>query len=127
MSTGDLTQQHETLDPGVVRALEEMLGNDPEALAEIVDAFRDEGPQRVAELNEGLSAGDATLVGRAAHTLKANAAMFGAVRLEAFCRELETAARGGDLSGATQLIDVIGAEWLVVEPQLVALRERGSA
>jgi HPt (histidine-containing phosphotransfer) domain-containing protein len=125
MSTGDLTQQQDTLDAGAVGALVLMLGNDPEALAEIVDAFRDEGPQRLAELNQGSSAGDAALVGRAAHTLKANAAMFGAVRLEAVCRELETAARACDLSGAGQLIDVVGAEWLVVEPQLVALRERG--
>jgi HPt (histidine-containing phosphotransfer) domain-containing protein len=125
MSTGDLTQQHDPLDAGAVGALVRMLGNDAEALTEIVDAFRDEGPLRLAELNEGSSAGDATLVGRAAHTLKANAAMFGATRLEAVCRELETAAQAGDLVGAGQLIDAVAAEWLVVEPQLVVLRERG--
>ena len=35
------------------------------------------------------AARDAVLVGRAAHTLKANGATFGAARLEELCRELE--------------------------------------
>lgn len=127
MSTGDLTRGHNTLDPEAVRSLLDLLGGDPEALAEIVDAFLDEAPQRLAELREGSKAGDAVLVGRAAHTLKANAAMFGAGQLESLCRGLETAARGGDLGDATQQLESIGAEWLVIRPELVALRNRGTA
>jgi HPt (histidine-containing phosphotransfer) domain-containing protein len=123
----DLTTGENTLDASAVRALAELLGNDQQALAEIVDALLDEAPQRLGELSEGASAGDAALVARAAHTLKANAAMFGAGPLEGLCRDLEVAARGGDLSGAAQPIAAIGAEWLAVRPQLLALRERGAA
>lgn len=123
--TADLSKGQSTLDASAVRALVELLGHDQEALAEITDAFLEEAQQRLAELSEGANAGDAALVGRAAHTLKANAAMFGASSLEALCRGLETAARAGDLSGAAQSIAAIDAEWLVVRPQLVALRESG--
>jgi HPt (histidine-containing phosphotransfer) domain-containing protein len=122
----DLTTRT-TLDATAVSALVAMLGDDPEALAEIVDAFLDEAPQRLAELHEGATAGDAALVGRAAHTLKANAAMFGAVRLEQLCRDLEATARAGDLTGVALPVEEIGGEWLVVRPQLVAMRGPGAA
>jgi two-component system sensor histidine kinase/response regulator len=111
-----------TLDAAALGAVFAMLGDDPEALAEIVGAFLDEAPLRLVELRDGAAAGDAALVGRAAHTLKANAAMFGAVRLEQLCRDLEAAARAGDLSGAAQPVEEINGEWLVVRPQLVAMR-----
>jgi HPt (histidine-containing phosphotransfer) domain-containing protein len=127
MSTGDLTRSDDTLDAEAVRALVELLGGDAEALAEIVDACLEEGQQRLAELKHGAGAGDAVLVGRAAHTLKANAAMFGAVQLELLCRGLEADARAGDLGGAGRQVASIDAEWLVVRPLLVALRDGGAA
>jgi HPt (histidine-containing phosphotransfer) domain-containing protein len=117
----------ETLDAAAVSALVAMLGDDPEALAELVDAFLDEAPQRLVELRDGATAGDAAVVGRAAHTLKANAAMFGAGRLEQLCRVLEAAARAGDVSAAAQPVEEICGEWLVVRPQLVALCGPGAA
>jgi HPt (histidine-containing phosphotransfer) domain-containing protein len=122
MSTSDLKSSPHSLDAEAVGALVELLGGDAEALAEIVAACLEEGQLRVVELREGAAAGDAVLVGRAAHTLKANAATFGAVRLEQLCRELEQQARGGDLGGAVEQVESIGAEWLAVHPLLVALR-----
>src|SRR5881397_2672100 len=94
-----------TLDAAAVRSLIELVGDDHEALAEIVEAFIEEAPQRLAELHEGLAAGDAVLVGRAAHTLKANGHTFGALRLAELCQEIETAARGGDLSPLSAHLD----------------------
>jgi hypothetical protein len=41
------------LDPVAVRALNELLGGDREALAELVDSFVDEAPERLAELPAG--------------------------------------------------------------------------
>jgi HPt (histidine-containing phosphotransfer) domain-containing protein len=125
VSTDDLTNSHDSLDPEAVRALAELLGGDAEAMAEIVDACLEEGPQRLGELKQGATAGDAVLVGRAAHTLKANAAMFGAARLELLSRELEARARADDLAGAPQQVEAIDAEWHAVRPLLVALRDEG--
>ena len=53
---------------------------------------------------------DPVLTGRAAHTLKSNGYTFGAVALGDLCRELETAARDGDLSGAAPLVEQVEAE-----------------
>jgi histidine phosphotransfer protein HptB len=115
------------LDPASLRDLFDLLGDDQDALTEIVDAFIEEAPLRLAELRAGLDAGDGALVGRAAHTLKANAATFGARTLEALSRDLEETARSGDLTTAAASIDAVEASWAATEPHLVELRERGSA
>jgi HPt (histidine-containing phosphotransfer) domain-containing protein len=109
------------LDAAAVRTLADLVG-DEETLREIVDAFLDEGPQRIAELSAGLAAGDAVLVGRAAHTLKANSATFGAAELEGVARELESIARAGDLSGAAPLVAAATEQWSLVEAALRELR-----
>ena len=100
-----------------------MLGGDREALAELVDAFVDEAPQRLAELRRGAEQGDAALAGRAAHTLKSNGLTFGAVELAALCRRLEVAAGEGELAANRDLIDRVDAQWAWVSQELAALRE----
>src|SRR6478609_8974146 len=111
-----------TLDADAVRSLIDLVGDDREALAEIVEAFIDEAPLRLAELRDGLVAGNAVLVGRAAHTLKANGRTFGAFRLAELCQEVEAAARGGDLAPASAHIDALDEAWRDVHPDLEALR-----
>ena len=46
------------LDPVAVGSLLEMLGDDPEMVREIVDAFLEDAPDRLAEIATGLTAGD---------------------------------------------------------------------
>jgi HPt (histidine-containing phosphotransfer) domain-containing protein len=115
------------LDNDATNALIELVGEDREALAEIVDAFLEEAPQRLAELRRGIESGDAALVGRAAHTLKANARTFGAAQLALLSEEVETAARTGDLAPASAHIDELDEEWRALQPALGALRTGGSA
>jgi HPt (histidine-containing phosphotransfer) domain-containing protein len=109
------------LDADALRSLIELVGDDREALAEIVDAFLEEAPQRLTELREGIASADATVVGRAAHTLKANGRTFGAERLAQLSEEIETAARGGDLSPASARIDDLDKAWQEVLPEVTAL------
>jgi HPt (histidine-containing phosphotransfer) domain-containing protein len=123
MPTHDSSRDRTALDPEVVRSLVDLLGDDSGALTEVVDAFLGEAPLRLAELREGSVARDPVLTGRAAHTLKSNAATFGAHRLEQLCRELEAGARADDLDGAADLVDAIEAEWATVGPELAALRD----
>ena len=54
----------------------------------------------VNAMETGARAGDTEAVRRAAHTLKSNAATFGATALADRCRALESAAKDGDLAGA---------------------------
>jgi HPt (histidine-containing phosphotransfer) domain-containing protein len=105
-----------------VRALSDMLGGDCEALAELVDAFVDEAPERLVELRRGAEQGDAALAGRAAHTLKSNGLTFGAVELAALCRRLEVAAGEGELAASRELIDRVDLQWARVHKELLALR-----
>jgi HPt (histidine-containing phosphotransfer) domain-containing protein len=113
------------LDADAVRALYELLGEDREALEEMVDAFLDEAPTRLAELRRGVDQNDFTLAGRAAHTLKSNGGTFGAVELVSLCRRLELAARANDVAGSADLLDAVDVQWTLVSEELAALRKRG--
>ena len=110
------------LDSEAIRSLNDLVGDDPEMIAELVDAFLEEAPIRLGELQTGVREADPVLAGRAAHTLKSNGYTFGAVALGDLCRELETAARDGDLSGAAPLVEQVEAEWMRVRPALDSLR-----
>ena len=115
VSTGPTTG---VLDAAAIGGLRELVGDDPEALAEVVDAFLEEGPLRVEELTSD----DPAVVGRAAHTLKSNAATFGATSLEALSRTLEAQARAQDLDNTGPLVAQITAEWERVAAALLELR-----
>ena len=109
------------LDEASLRALGDLVGDDPELVASLVDVFLEEAPVRLAELRSGLEGGDAVLLGRAAHTLKSNALTFGALGLAGLSERLELTARGGDLSEAGPLVERTAVEWTLVEPLLEAL------
>lgn len=114
----------QTLDPAAIDALVDLLGGDFEALGDVIDAFLEEAPARIAEAVQGCETGDATLAGRAAHTLKSNALTFGASRLAELSRLLEEAARNGDLQTAGGLASALEGEWLRTRPLLCDLRDR---
>lgn len=114
----------DTLDQAALDALVDLLGGDLEALADVIEAFLDEAPARIAEAVQGCEAGDATLAGRAAHTLKSNALTFGATRLAEQARLLEESARRGDLQTAGELASALDQEWSRTRPLLCDLRDR---
>ena len=61
-------------------------------------------------LNDALYSGDVDGLRRAAHTLKSNAATFGATALEELCRELEAIGEAGAVAGATEVLARADAE-----------------
>jgi HPt (histidine-containing phosphotransfer) domain-containing protein len=87
----------------------ELTGGDREFLADLVSTYRTDGQARIAEMRSALAAGDATLLQRAAHTLKSSSATLGAVALADRCRAVEFAARDGQLEGLEEAIDEIAA------------------
>ncbi len=114
----------DTLDPAALDALVDLLGGDCEALGDVIDAFLEEAPARIAEAVHGCETGDATLAVRAAHTLKSNALTFGAGRLAELSRLLEEAARNGDLQAAGELASALDGEWVRTRALLCDLRDR---
>jgi HPt (histidine-containing phosphotransfer) domain-containing protein len=97
----------------------EMVGGDRTFLAELVETYRIDGAERIAEMRSSLAAGSASELQRAAHTVKGSSATLGAVHLADLCREVELRARDGDLEGLAPSIEAIAIEFESVADALV--------
>jgi len=95
------------IDLNVYHALIEVVGED--FMGEMVDAFLEEGAQLVTDLGKGLANHDIDLFRRAAHSMKSNAATFGATKLSDLSEELEEMARQGQLEGGAEKLEPISA------------------
>ena len=98
------------MDAGVINraifdALEESVGG--EFIIVIVDAFLEETSQLMEALKKSLSTGDADAFRRAAHSMKSNAATFGAMQLSEQARELEAMARAEKMSEIGSRLEVL--------------------
>src|SRR4029079_5961716 len=94
---GDHPRSREmTLDPAALADMLEMVGDDPEFVGEIVDAYLADAPEQIRGMPAALAAGDITTSWRHAHTLKGNSRNVGATALAEIARTLEEQARAGD-------------------------------
>jgi HPt (histidine-containing phosphotransfer) domain-containing protein len=109
------------LEPDALDKLMESTGGDPEFVAILLETFANDAPGLLDELRSGLEAGDTDSVRRAAHTLKSNAATFGATVLAEMCGELEASARSGDLTDGKARLADIESTYARVETQLTTL------
>jgi HPt (histidine-containing phosphotransfer) domain-containing protein len=110
------------LDTSVVERLTITFG-DRGAVAGLIDTFLQHAPELLRELRGGASSGDLAIVRRTAHTLKSNAATFGASGLADVSRDLESRAAAGTLETATPLVDRVDAELRRVQAALGDVRE----
>jgi HPt (histidine-containing phosphotransfer) domain-containing protein len=69
----------------------------PGAIAEMVDNYTSDMPDRLAKLREALAKGDTRSFNRLAHDLKSNSATLGVPRLRALGWTLEEASANGSL------------------------------
>ena len=81
--------ENDVIDPAALDALMETTGGDPDFLGELIDVFLTDAVELLAAMDGALAGGDAGALRRAAHSLKSNAATFGATRLTALARQLE--------------------------------------
>jgi HPt (histidine-containing phosphotransfer) domain-containing protein len=108
------------LDQSALQALLANVG-DADFVRELADSFLAQAPGQVVELRRAAEQGQAAELRRLAHTLKSNAATFGATGLAESCRALEHAADGaGD--GWNELLARVEAELESVTPALRELR-----
>lgn len=89
------------IDLNTFNTLRESTGGD--FIVELIDTLVEDLPSQVAQLKDALAAQDADSFRRAAHTLKSNAATFGAHRLTDLARELETMGRENNLDAGNRL------------------------
>jgi histidine phosphotransfer protein HptB len=107
-----------SIDQKVLTRLSEGTGGDEGFVSELIEQFVTEAPDLVAAMRTGFDAGDPDGVRRAAHTLKSNAATFGANELAAGCAALEDAAKRGELGEAAASLDAIARQLDVVRAAL---------
>jgi CheY-like chemotaxis protein len=98
------------VDAAVLARLAESMGGDDAFVAELIDQFVTDSPALVAAARKGLEAGDADEVRRAAHTLKSNAATFGANELADRSHRLEATAKAAALDDGLEQIEAVDEE-----------------
>ncbi len=73
-------------------------------LQRIIRIYLSDSPKHLQELRDGLAAGDAVRVHRAAHTLKSSSATLGAMALAELGKEMESRGREGRLEDVAELL-----------------------
>jgi len=78
----------------------ERVGGDREILEEILEVFSESYPDQLSELKKAIDDGDASIVERAAHTLKGSVGTFSAKKALETALRLEIMGREGQLQEA---------------------------
>jgi CheY-like chemotaxis protein len=108
------------LDPAAVERLRSEFGATG-VLAELVDLFSSQTPERLAYLRRAIEGDNAAAVSDHAHQLKGGCLTLAAIDMAELCEELEMTARDGLLSGAAARVDQIEASFK--QTQVALLRE----
>lgn len=113
------------VSPEALTALRELReAGEPDPLAELIDTYLADTPERLNDLQRALSEGNAALMRRVAHSLKGSSSNFGADRMVELCRQLEELARDGHLEGATDLVNAVETKFTAVKAALEIERNR---
>jgi len=72
-------------------------GGSHEILAELRDLFLEHAPPLYDTISEAAASGDLEVIAQDGHSLKGACATYGAPRLAEVCKEMELAAKAGDL------------------------------
>jgi HPt (histidine-containing phosphotransfer) domain-containing protein len=108
------------IDRTTFNELKQMSGTD--FIGELIDTFLEDAPKLIAEMKSSLSEGNAETFRRAAHSLKSNAATFGARHLSGLARDLESLGRDGRLSGAGPLLEDVEKALRAMAAELQSLK-----
>jgi len=107
------------IDLNTFNALKESTGED--FIGELIDAFLEDAPGLLAQMRSALVSQEAESFRRAAHSMKSNAATFGAMELSALAKELENLGRENNLEIGNRL-EILEAAYHQVAEQLEALK-----
>lgn len=99
--------------------------DDRELLAELIEIFLEDCPQRLQELDHAVKEGNASGVRQAAHSLKGMVTGFDANSAHGLAAEMEGLGKAGDLSNAIGLLSTLQLEFSRVINYLKATDWRG--
>lgn len=107
------------IDRATFEELKQISGAD--FINELIDAFLDDGPHMINQMEAALAAGDVESFRRNAHSLKSNANTFGATELGMLSKELETMGKEKNLNVGNKL-DGLKQEFHRVAEELKGMR-----
>jgi len=114
MDVWEAINEKPPLDENILRQLYQEMGESKETengmLAILLGDYREDAVKQVDEIRRGVAQLDFKLMQRAAHTLIANSALFGALRLSALARQVEEMGRAGTLEGVSAWVLQIESE-----------------
>ena len=108
-----------TINKATFEELKQMSG--PDFINELIDAFLDDAPMMISQMQAALTTRDAESFRRNAHSLKSNANTFGATELGALAKELEGMGRENNLDVGDKL-EVLRREFEKVAAELKEMR-----
>ena len=94
-------------------------GGDHALLRDIVEAFLEEEPRRVAEIRKAIDTSDFELLGRAAHTIKGSMRYFKAQTVFEWSHALEQLGQENTLDGAEEIFLLLRQELAKLHPILI--------
>ena len=107
------------IDRATFNELKQMSGAD--FINQLIDAFLDDGPHMINQMEAALAAGDVESFRRNAHSLKSNANTFGATELSVLAKELEMMGKEKNLNVGNRL-QILREEFKRVEEELRGMR-----
>jgi HPt (histidine-containing phosphotransfer) domain-containing protein len=113
----------EVLDQAALDALITAVGDDPDFVDELVDAYLADAPFQEDAIRAALDAGEAEGIVRPAHTLKSTSLSVGGVRVAEVARQIEEHGRAGSLGPVAALL----ADLEAARGDLAAALERARA
>jgi HPt (histidine-containing phosphotransfer) domain-containing protein len=108
-----------TIDQATFEELKQMSGED--FINELIDAFLDDAPNMLSNMQIALDTKDIESFRRNAHSLKSNANTFGATELASLAKELESMAKENNLDIGNRL-EILKDAFAVVAEELKEMR-----
>jgi HPt (histidine-containing phosphotransfer) domain-containing protein len=113
-------EEHAIIDMPTFTQLKEQMGAD--FIVELIDTYNVETQGLIDQLGQALHSGEAASFGRYAHSIKSSSASFGALAFSQLARELEMMGKTNDLTGASQKLERLCADFLLVKRSLEELK-----
>ena len=111
------------IDRSVFDGLKDSVGED--FIGELVGTFGEEAPTMIENMRHALSVQDADVFRREAHSMKTNAATFGAIGLADLAKKLEYLARENQLNQVGDQLEELEGMYQTARDELERLSDGG--
>jgi HPt (histidine-containing phosphotransfer) domain-containing protein len=108
------------IDEAIFNELKQMSGSD--FINELIDTFLEDAPKLIEEIKSALSANNVDSFRRAAHSLKSNAATFGASQLASLAKELEVLGKENRINETGDRLKALEETYTFARDELKALK-----